>query len=277
MPAAALALRWTRDFDELLSVLPEGQAGAPVLVEMARLLAIPPRPGEPAADPFLRGRCDREAIQRNPALITPRVREAEARLQALASHEPLGLCSDRGRCHEEILEHADAIALAQPDATVAVTLRARLLIAEDRAEEAAKMLETACDQVTDRPSCLQVRVEAAARSKAMAPLDAASKALLGASCVSAEACASTASYLASIRLGRGETGAALALLARAAREDPSNEARWLQLADAASHSGAHAQAAEALEKVARHRGGADAALQGKMEAERSQARSGLLH
>jgi tetratricopeptide (TPR) repeat protein len=271
---ASLAVRWTQDFDELLSVLPEGKEGAGVLAEMARLLAAPPRAGEAPPDPLLRSRCDREAIRRDPALIPPHAREAEARLAGLAKGAPPGLCVDREHCRAEVLEHADAIAAAQPDASLPVELRARLLMSEDRPDEAVKMLEKACEQVTERASCLQVRVNAAALLKAPGPVDAAIKALLGASCVSAEACANTATWLSAVRLSRGETGAALALLSRAAREDPSTDARWVKLADAASQAGAHAQAADALETVARRQG--DPELRRRADAERALARGGLL-
>lgn len=272
---AAFGIRWTQDFDELLSVLPEGKEGGPVLMEMARLLALPPRAGETPPDPLLRGRCDREAIRRDATLLAPHVREAEARLVGLDKGAPPGLCVDREHCRAEILEHADAIAAAHPDLSLPVELRARVLLADDKPDEAVRLLEKACDQLAERGGCLQARVHAAMRIKQPGPLDAAMKALLGASCVSAEACAGTATWLAALRLERGETGAALALLSRAARDDPGSEARWIALADAASRAGAHAQAADALETAARRQG--DPELKRRAEAERAQARGLLLH
>jgi hypothetical protein len=50
----------------------------------------------------------------------------------------------------------------------------------------------------------------------------------------------------------------------------------LQLADAASAAGAHGEALEALEKVARRRGGADPALKARIEAERAKVLEGLM-
>lgn len=270
-PAAALAVRWSKGWDDALTAVPEGAAGAPLLAEMGRVLL-----GPPAGDPMLRGLCDREAILRDPRLIPPRVRECDARLAALARSEPSVLCADRDHCHAEILEHADAIAAAHPDASVAIELRARLLVAEGRPEEAVRMLEKGCDRVDNRPSCLRARVTAAAAVKAPEPIAAAAKDLLGAACVTTLACADTADWIATARLSRGETGAALALLSRAAREDPGNEARWLRVADVAARSGAHVQAADALEKVQRHRGGADPDLKRRIDAERSQALGGIL-
>ena len=271
-PAAALAVRWARSYEELLVAVPEGPTGTLTLVTMAGLL------GSAAGrrDPVLRSQCDREAIRRDPTLITPRVRECEMRLAAIVSGKTVGVCADPAHCRLEILEHADAIAAAHPDASIAMELRARVLIAERKPEEAVRLLDKGCDRVSERASCLRVRVTAAAATKSADTLGAASKDLLGAACVTPQACADVATWLAGVREGRHELGAALALLARAAREDPNSEARWLRVADVASKSGAHVQAADALEKVAKQRGGADPELKRRIAAERAEALGGLL-
>jgi hypothetical protein len=271
-PAAQLAVRWTRSYDELLIAVPEGDAGAAVLVSMANALAMPANHG----DPRLRSQCDREAIRRDPSLIQPRVRESELRLAAIAGGATDGVCADPAHCRLEILEHADAIAAAHPDEVAAVTLRARLLVAEGKPGEAVKLLEKGCDRVSNRVACLEARVTAAAALEAPEPLTAAAKDLLGAACVTNQACADTATWIAGVREQRGERGAALALLSRAAREDPNDEARWLRVAELASKSGAHVQAADALEKVAKHRGGADPELEKRIAAERAQILGGML-
>jgi hypothetical protein len=271
-PVAAYGVRWAKSWDELLGAVPDGAEGAPVLAEMGAILAAAARP----AEAVLRSQCDREALQRDPRLVQPRVREAEARLQALAGGGTTGLCADRAHCRAEILEHAEAITVTTPDASIAVEMRARLLVAEGKPEEAAKMLEKGCDRVNDRASCLRVRVGAAALIKAPEPLTAAAKDLLGAGCVTNQACADTADWIAGVRLSRNEVGAALTLLSRAAREDPNGEKRWLRVAEVASRSGAHVQAADALEKVAKQRGGADPELRRRIDEERAQALGGLL-
>lgn len=271
-PAAALAVRWARSYEDLLVAVPDGLPGAPVLVSMATVMWEATPPG----DPVLRSQCDREAIRRDPKLITPRVRECDVRLAAIGSGAPAGLCADRAHCRMEILEHADAIAASHPDSWLTPALRARLLVAEKKPEEAVKLLEKGCDRVAERAACLRVRVEAAAAIKAPEALNAAAKDLLGAACVTNQACADMATWLAGVRESRGELGAALSLLSRAAREDPNGEARWMRVADVAAKSGAHVQAADALEKVAKQRGGADPELRRRIEAERAQALGGLL-
>jgi tetratricopeptide (TPR) repeat protein len=269
--AATLASHWTHSFDELLAAVPEGKPGSVMLSVLGGVL-----PRTTAEENELGRRCDLEAIQRDPLIIPPRLREANARLEALANPAPTSLCADRAACRKQITEQADAIAAIDASLSVPATLRARLLLIEGKPAEAVKMLEGACDLVTDRLVCLQARASAAAQVKAPALLDAAAKELLALACVTPIDCANIATWLAGIRLGRGEGGMALALLVRAAREDPNDEARWLRLADAASNAGAHGEALEALQKVARRRGGADPALKQRIETERSHVMDGLL-
>lgn len=255
--AADLAVRWTKDFDDYLVAVPEGALGASVLFAIANRL------GDPAHTE-LRRRCDEAAIARDPAFVPARVRQAEERVRALAKGSTSALCADRERCQKEILEHARALEKAEPGTSTALRLRARLMLAEGRPEEAVRLLDRACEQVTDRKACLEVRAQAASEVKAIEPLEAAAKALLGASCVSAEACADSASWLASLHAGRGEANTALALYKRAAREDPS-EKRLEELANAAARVGSHALAEETLRKLLTKRGGADAALQRRID------------
>jgi predicted Zn-dependent protease len=175
-----------------------------------------------------------------------------------------------------VLEHADVIARVTPASSASATLRARLLVAEGKPEEAVKLLLTACELVTDRSACLRARALAAARVKAPGMLDAAVRDLLSLVCVATVECADTATWLAQLRQERGEPSMALGLLERAAREDPAKEDRWLRVADAAARAGQHVQALDALTKVADRRGGADAALQKRIEAERSQVLGGII-
>jgi hypothetical protein len=147
-------------------------------------------------------------------------------------------------------------------------------MAEGRADDAERMLQTECPKATDRADCLRLRVEAASFSRGIADrtasserLAAAVKEFLSASCGSPRACADAATYAGDRRADREEWGAAVALYSRAAREDPT-EARYLRLADAAARSKAHAEAADALEKVAQKRGFADPELRRRAEGAR---------
>lgn len=267
-PAVQLATRWSKSFDELLLAVPDGSAGGFMLGAMGSVLGTPE-----AAE--LRGRCDREAIMRDPKAIGPRYREAQARVSALEKGSTSPLCTDRARCRTEVLEFADAIAVLDAESSVAAQLRAGLLVTEGKAAEATHILTVACERASDRTGCLVAQVSAAAQVKAPELITAASRDLLAAACVTPVACANMATWIGDVRTGRGERGMALVLYSRAVHEDPNNEARWFKLAEMAALAGSHAQAAEALERVARQRGGADPALRRRIEEERSQALGSL--
>jgi lipopolysaccharide biosynthesis regulator YciM len=266
---ASLAVRYSKTFEDLLIAVPEGAEGAGLLDIVAAQLTAPSQ-----AD--LQERCDHEAILRNPRAVGPRLREANLRLAAMAKGSTSSLCADRARCRAEVADLADTIFSIQPELSTAPVLRARLLAVDDKPVEATQMLSQVCDDVADRINCLQARAAMAAEVKGPEPFASSAKDLLGAACTTPPACADMATWLATLRAQRGEQGAALVLYGRAAREDPTNETRWLRLADAASRGGAHAQAAEALETAARQRGGADTELRRRIEQERAQAMSELL-
>jgi tetratricopeptide (TPR) repeat protein len=217
-----------------------------------------------------RSLCDREAILRDPARVGPRMREALGLILALDPASGSPLCQDRARCEATIEAHAAALEMAEPRASLAVQIRARKRMADGQPDEAERLLATECSKASDRGACAKLRIEAAAQLKGPDRLANAVRDYLSAECSRARECADAAQWAGNVRATRGEWGAAMALYNRAAREDPG-EARWLALADAASRMGAHAQAVEALEKVAQKRGGADPALRKRIEEERSKA------
>ncbi|HZF48717.1 MAG TPA: O-antigen ligase family protein [Polyangiaceae bacterium] len=262
-PAALTALRFTKSFTDLMRAVPAGKAGTATLDELAvRLDAM----GEAEA----RSLCDREAILRDPSRVGPRMREALSLLRALDPASGSPLCSDRARCEATIEAHAQALEIAEPRASLAAQVRARKWMADGQPDEAERMLAAECARASDRGACAKLRVEAAAQLKGPDRLAAAVRDYLSAECSKARACADAAHWAGNVRATRGEWGAAMALYSRAAREDPGED-RWLALADAAGRMGAHAQAVEALEKVAQKRGGADPALRKRIEEERSKA------
>lgn len=269
-PAARLALHFTTKFDDLSVVVPEGPRGAVMLAALGAH-------AEAAKQPELRARCDTEALLRDSRLLGPRIRESEMRLAALKNKDTTGTaCEDRSKCAREIREHAEALALSHPEESVSATLLARLLVLEDKPEEADRLLSERCIHVRDRADCLRVRLDAAAKTKGAERVDLATREFLGASCLSSESCAVAATLAAIIREQRGDPASAIALYARAAREDPT-EARWMALADAASRGGAHAQSVDALEHVAAKRGGWDDALRKRVVDERGRALGKAAH
>ena len=263
-PAARLALHLTTKFDDLKTMVPEGLRGAEMFASLGAH-------AEAAKQPELRARCDNEALVRDSRLLGPHIREAETRLSVLKNKDTTGtICEDRAKCSREIREHADALASSHPTESVSATLVARLLVIEGKPEDADLLLSERCVHVRDRAECLRVRLEAAAKTDGPDRMDLATREYLGASCLSSDTCAVAATLAAVIREQRGDSASAIALYARAAREEPT-EGRWLALADAASRGGAHAQSVDALEHVAAKRGGWDDALRKRVIEERGRA------
>jgi hypothetical protein len=218
---------------------------------------------------------DRELIARDPAQVNAHFREADQKLKALdppaggAGPPPAEICPDREACRRAVLAEAEAIATARPELSMAALLRARLLVADGKADEAVTLLGAECQKVVDRLPCLQGRVQAAAKVKGTDRLTDAAKDLMGV-CGTPTICAEMANWVGDIRTNRGEVNLALVMYERAARVDPA-ETRWLKLADAASAAGAHMRAADALEQVARRRGGHDPKLKQRIEDEQRRA------
>lgn len=257
-----LALRYTKDFDELLICVPEGERGANMLDE----LGIQARN---AGLEQLRARLDRAAIERSGKVYGPHIREAEALITSLSPGASGPPCEDRPACEKRVEEHAAALASSYPNESIADRLRAKLLLVLGKPEQAEARLTARCSQAKDRGVCLRARVDAAAKLVDGKRLDAASKELLSTECTTSAGCAEAASFLAAVREGRGEAATALSLHERAAREDPT-DVRLLRVAEAASRAGAHARAADAFERAAQKRGG-DAALRKRAEEERAHA------
>ena len=277
--AAELALRWTAQLDELLSTVPEGKSGSAMLDHLCNAIGGPgrARPAKPGGDDLAQ-RCDREAIPRDPRLIGPRWREAQTLLEAHGrGGASAALCADRDQCRAQILEYADAIAAVDPDSIVPPVLRARLLVAEGKPDEAARLLGKTCDSTLDArglpPGAGGRRRQGKGACAARCGCQGSPRRLLhGAGGVRQRGDGSRGHpQRAAARPGwrSASSGAPLVRI-------PNNEARWLQFADAASKAGAHAQAIEALEKVARRRGGADPALKRRIDAEHAAALGGYV-
>jgi tetratricopeptide (TPR) repeat protein len=268
--AAALRLsHWTKDFDELRGAVPEGLGG----VRMFDQLAVSYTAKEDAP---LSVRCNQEVIARDPSEVGARYRLANLLLLALEDpKDGPALCPDREACRREVTAQADAIAGFKPDSSMVPLLRARLLVVDGKVDDAVTLLETECARVADRVPCLRARVLTALKIPGPSRFNAAAKEMVGSACTSPASCAEIATWVGDIRSGRGETGLALEMYERAARVDPT-EARWLTLAESASRAGAHARAAEALQRIALRHGGRDPELARRIEEERSRAATGLI-
>jgi tetratricopeptide (TPR) repeat protein len=266
-PAAAYAVRWAGDFDELELAVPAGPMGASTLDEMGARLRAPERRE-------LLARVDAECIARDATMVGPRLREVDVRVAAM--RDPASpLCRDAGACAREIEEHAHAVDAAHPDSSLGATFRARALAATGRLVEAIRILDTACAMPDGRASCLELRAGLALGLGDPERIATAVKEYLSSACTSTQACAAAQSWVGDQRAARGDWSGAAAAYERAARDDPTEE-RWRKAADTASRAGMHGQAVHDLERIAQRRGGADPELDRRIHEEKAAAAAGLL-
>jgi tetratricopeptide (TPR) repeat protein len=259
-----LALKTATTLQELLEVVPAGQQGVAVLDALCAMVV-----DEPIRFGLLE-----ELLARAPFDPSTNARLAEYYLVELARGEKSISCSGsaRSHCGQQFENSAAALARLRPSMSQADQYRARFLLLNGKPDEAEALLASRCPVVQDAINCQFARAHAAAAVDGKPEVfHAAIRELQQVACRSSSECASTATAIGDMLVARGEWGAAFTSYKRACKEQPT-EGTWLRLADAASKIGSHAQAADALEKAARLRGGPmDAALRARIETERNLA------
>jgi tetratricopeptide (TPR) repeat protein len=239
--AAGRAVAWTDDIDELRLVVPRGRREARAWASLGRLHKIR----------IVGKACDARALAVDSSLVGPRERLAN---DLIEQRKTLVACTgaDEARCERAIVSHAEAISIKRPRSSAGAILRARWLDASDRTGAGEFFLRSKCDSVDDRLRCLRQRTELAAKLKEGAPLAAASRSLLAASCVDHGKCAAANTRLGDLHMRRTEYAQAVAMYSRAVREQET-WSRLLKLATAGQKAGLFAQALRALERAKRVR------------------------
>ncbi len=261
---APRAVSLSRNFDELMRSVPTGLSGVAALESLSAELRAP-------TDGDLRERLDRETLARDPSRPGPHRALAYRLIQRISSKE-LDPCSGSAReaCESELRQHVAAIEKALPNRSDADSIRASFLIAKGRPQEGEQLLAGRCDTVEDHETCLHARLATASQVPDSRVLVVAAKDAVARACSSSSECANLETWIGDLMASRGDWGGASAYYMRAAREEPT-ESRWLKLAEAASQLGSHAQAADALQKVAQIRGRADPNLDAQIQEHRGKA------
>jgi tetratricopeptide (TPR) repeat protein len=233
-----LAVRWTREPEQLLLAAPAGPNGGRVLQAMAGQL---PRDGSPLRIGLLR-----EAIARAPAQSSAAQALAEDLLWLLATGS--GACaSEAEACRREVATLATRLREYAPHGAAWVLIHARLLASQEKWAEADRYLVENCPRVEPRAECSTERLETAARVGDARALEAAI-ASLRAECGGAIACASAEGAIARRYLSLGWRREALGPLRRAAELSPSARA-WLDVARLAHEFGLRGEARRSLQQV----------------------------
>jgi hypothetical protein len=263
--AAGLALRLSKDPEELERAAPFDAAGAAMLEAEALGLG-------GADDREVRHRLLQASLARDPSRTGAHEALGWDLVTLLSSDPPATECADerRAACERELEDQAQAVERLDPETSRAARIRAGALAAEGKSAIAERMLAERCLTASDRVPCLLARARAAADARPPSRLATAVKELMAAGCGSAKNCAEVATWVGDLLASHGDWAGAATYYARATREQ-ADETRWLKLADAAARVGTPAQAADALEKVARLRGGGDDALRKRIAEYRAAA------
>ena len=236
LPVARLAASWTNDYDALARVVPAGSTSANVSSWIAECLPLG----------IAREHLDADAIARDPSAIEPRLREASDLLASLEASSPR--CLDRTACLRSVADYAAFLEAHDLGRSVGVEMRARMLAADGKADEASDLLDAACDHSDDRVRCLTLATKIAARVKGGDRFAETSKRLAAVACTEPSRCANTHVFLGDLCAQRGEVALALAAYRKAAIEEPREDVLD-HVASAAVRAGAHVVAAEALDKL----------------------------
>jgi tetratricopeptide (TPR) repeat protein len=237
-PIAKVALKLTKDADELERCVPEGRAGARLLTALAKNLA--------TSEPLQANTLLRRAVQRDPTATDARLSLARRLLDDL-EHAQGGCEQDGGAaCLNEV---TGLLAEAPANNPEVVKLRARRLLAAGSAQDALKLLSDACRAMQRPLPCIASWVEAARRARDGKALRQAAVALESEDCSSTQQQCDAiywAAGLAARTLGENEL--ALRYLERSAGSEHS-AARWREVARVARDSGQPARAANALARA----------------------------
>jgi hypothetical protein len=260
---ASIALGRSSNADKLVRVAPQGNTGAQVLVAMAGHLKGP-------STLLLRASLLRAAVGRAPTSIVARRHLANLLLPILENTEQSLLCSgaERAECVRQVQEAAEFLEVESPTSSEGVQFRARLLVATGHLAEASALLKESCEKFEERRSCLSARLKVVAALGDSAELQRTTEALAAQNCRSVEDCADLLSGIGDTLVRADRKEVALLYFTKAARED-GGEARWMRVADLASHLGQHALAVQALTSVQARRPRPDPKLQARVEQERS--------
>lgn len=238
-----ISVGWTHDENQLKSILPDdGGDAAIMLTSMAQALGNP-------SDASLRMSLLRLATQRDPENVDARTVWAGDLVAALGPHARTALCQGmfRARCVAEVRDQIRKVAALDPGGANALNLTAELLLALGHTADAARLMGDQCPKLQEHGSCARVWLAVAARAHDLHSVsDAVDQLTSG--CRNAIRCAAAYTYAGNVLMREGMPALALTSYQHAALDD-SSAARWLKVADAASESGAHSVALDALQKV----------------------------
>jgi hypothetical protein len=237
--AGILAVRITKSHEELLLAVPDGAAGAGMLQSIAHAL---PRPYEPMAFRLLE-----EATDRNANALGAQISLINWLLRDLEVEGIDGRCGGERRlvCQKAVLQHIAQVAAYEPTSQDPLQLEARLLLVTGRPGAAARLLGAKCPLLQPRNGCMNLWLQAVARTHDMDELHRVAKLVEREGCSDSKRCAATYTSIGDLLSHVQNREAALEYYERAATEEPTRQ-RWFRVGQVAASVGAHAEAARAF-------------------------------
>jgi tetratricopeptide (TPR) repeat protein len=257
---APLALRWARTLSDLLQAVPEGAPGADMLVTLAR-----------QTDATWKDELLREAVRRNPENVDAHLDLGMWLAQQILSNDPACAARRQADCAREVDAHVEALHRLWPGAQW-VRLKATLLAALGKPDEALSLLHQACPGTIDQRICFAVALRIASTSGSSPMLSETITHYLG-SCAGPQECSSSEIDVGDILAAKEQWGSALPHYTRAAQVLRTAGA-WLRVAEVAQRAGAYAQARNAVDRARNDPEHAVPAIQNRLHAieEQSTAR-----
>ncbi len=243
--AAQHAVRWSTDEYQLLRVVPEGKAGALSFLLLARLV-------EGTQFAKLKLGLLSEAALRDPDLYAAREMRVWMLVGELGASLDKSLTARRKMIKRLIDQDAAAMQRLEPQKTSSIEVRALMLVALSRPEEALQLLENGCS-ASSSLSCHSRWLEVAAGLGDEKRLDRAAMAFLAASCVGAQGCAEGEQQVAATFASKGHWARALRHYENAAKVQSTTD-NWMMVANAAERVGVDHVEARALRNAAREAG-----------------------
>ena len=240
--AATFAVERAQRAEELWASVPEGSAGVPMLLALARAADNQQKPLVQASALIA------EASRRDPRSRPARLAETRELLQALSGDNEACTAERRLACLNRLDAALRVLESGDEPSTEVILAGAKRRALDGRALEASRFLAERCPRLPAPTSCLREQIVYALQAREPTVQSDAITAYLAAACDSAAECAKAAVWVGDRLQERGDKLGAITYYSRAAKENPSR-ATWQKLAVASKAAGQTQRSQEAAQRA----------------------------
>jgi hypothetical protein len=240
--AATLAVERARQAQDVWASVPEGKAGVPMLLALARA-------ADRVQKPLVESRAlVAEATHRDPQSKLARLAETRHLLADLTRSDPA--CNDQKRpaCLARLDSALRVLESGEEPSAEIILAGAKRRALEGHAAEASRFLAERCSRLHAPVECLREQVGYALEARDSTLQSDAVTAYLAAACESPAACAKAALWVGDRLQERGDALGAVVYYSRAAKESPTRHT-WQKLAAATKAAGQMHRSQEAEQRA----------------------------